>query len=72
MNIVMAINMGADDFVAKPFDIDMLLAKIQALLRRTYDFTAAAPPDFQHNGVSFQQRRRQRLVRRSNAGAFQK
>ena len=38
MNIVMAINMGADDFVAKPFDIDMLLAKIQALLRRTYDF----------------------------------
>ena len=33
MNIVMAINMGADDFVAKPFDIDMLLAKIQALLR---------------------------------------
>ncbi len=41
MNIVMAINMGADDFVAKPFDNDMLLAKIQALLRRTYDFTMA-------------------------------
>ncbi|MFR4798266.1 MAG: response regulator transcription factor, partial [Lentihominibacter sp.] len=39
MNIVMAINMGADDFVSKPFDMDMLLAKIQALLRRTYDFT---------------------------------
>ena len=51
MNIVMAINMGADDFVAKPFDMDMLLAKIQALLRRTYDFTASRPAVLQHNGV---------------------
>ncbi|NMP37569.1 MAG: response regulator transcription factor [Clostridiales bacterium] len=39
MNIVMAVNMGGDDFVAKPFDIQVLLAKIQALLRRTYDFS---------------------------------
>ncbi|MCI8390212.1 MAG: response regulator transcription factor [Roseburia sp.] len=39
MNIVMAVNMGADDFVAKPFDLDVLTVKIQALLRRTYDFT---------------------------------
>lgn len=38
MNMVMAMNMGGDDFVAKPFDIDVLIAKIQALLRRTYDF----------------------------------
>ena len=51
MNIVMAINMGADDFVAKPFDMDMLLAKIQALLRRAYDFTASRPAVLQHNGV---------------------
>ena len=38
MNIVMAMNMGGDDFIAKPFDLDVLTAKIQAILRRTYDF----------------------------------
>ena len=38
MNIVMAVNMGGDDFVAKPFDMDVLIAKIQAVLRRSYDF----------------------------------
>ena len=38
MNIVMAMNMGADDFIAKPFDLTVLTAKVQALLRRTYDF----------------------------------
>lgn len=38
MNIVMAMNMGGDDFIAKPFDFHVLLAKIQAILRRTYDF----------------------------------
>lgn len=41
MNMVMAMNMGGDDFVAKPFDMDVLMAKIQALLRRTYDFSEA-------------------------------
>ncbi len=38
MNIVMAINMGGDDFIPKPFDLSVLTAKVQALLRRTYDF----------------------------------
>lgn len=43
MNIVMAINMGADDFIAKPFDWEVLMAKLQALLRRSYDFSAESP-----------------------------
>ena len=38
MNIVMAMNMGGDDFIPKPFDLEVLTAKIQALLRRSYDF----------------------------------
>jgi len=38
MNIVMAVNMGGDDFIAKPFDLNVLTAKVQAMLRRTYDF----------------------------------
>lgn len=38
MNIVMAMNMGADEFIEKPFDIHVLTAKVQALLRRTYSY----------------------------------
>lgn len=40
MNIVMAMDIGGDDFIAKPFDLDVLRAKISALLRRTYSFKA--------------------------------
>jgi Response regulators consisting of a CheY-like receiver domain and a winged-helix DNA-binding domain len=40
MNIVMAMNMGGDDFITKPFSFDVLTAKINAVLRRTYDFSA--------------------------------
>ena len=39
MNIVMAMNMGADDYIPKPFDQSVLIAKVQALLRRTYSFS---------------------------------
>lgn len=42
LNLIMAVNMGGDDFIAKPFDLNVLLAKIQALLRRTYDFGGQA------------------------------
>ncbi|MGN0172255.1 MAG: response regulator transcription factor [Acutalibacteraceae bacterium] len=50
MNMVMAMNMGADDFIAKPFDQSVLMAKLQAMLRRTYDFAASAPV-LEHGGA---------------------
>ena len=50
MNIVMAMNLGADDFISKPFDGSVLMAKIQALLRRTYDFGANLPV-LEHRGA---------------------
>lgn len=43
MNLVMAINMGGDDFIAKPFDLNVLNAKVQAILRRTYDLAGKVP-----------------------------
>ena len=51
MNVVMAVHMGGDDFVAKPFDMNLLLAKIQALLRRSYDFNAQQMGILEHRGV---------------------
>lgn len=39
MNIVMAMDMGGDDFIAKPFDLSVLTAKIGAMLRRSYSFS---------------------------------
>lgn len=50
MNMIMAMNLGADDFIAKPFDQSVLMAKLQALLRRTYDFGAAMPV-LEHRGA---------------------
>ena len=35
MNIVMAMNMGGDEFIEKPFDLNVVTAKVQAVLRRT-------------------------------------
>ncbi len=50
MNILMAINMGADDFIAKPFDREVLMAKLRSLLRRTYDF-GLSPHVLEHRGA---------------------
>lgn len=50
MNIVMAVTMGADDFIAKPFDMQVLTVKIQAILRRSYDF-AGSSSVLEHKGA---------------------
>lgn len=50
MNIVMAMNMGGDDFIPKPVDPNVMVAKIQAILRRTYDMADKAPT-LSHKGV---------------------
>ena len=42
MNVIMAMNFGGDDFIAKPFDGGVLMAKVQAMLRRSYDLSAPA------------------------------
>ena len=51
MNIVMAVNMGGDDFLAKPFDFSVLLAKVQAVLRRTYDMSGGIAV-IEHKGIT--------------------
>lgn len=51
MDIVMAINTGADDYITKPFSMQVLIAKIQAILRRTYDYAAAASEYLEHKGL---------------------
>lgn len=51
MDMVMAMNMGADDFVNKPFSMEVLLAKINALLRRTYNYQDANANFLEHNGL---------------------
>ena len=50
MNMVMAMSRGADDFIAKRFDLDVLAAKVQAVLRRTYAFGQNSSL-LEHNGV---------------------
>ena len=50
INLVTAVNMGADDFIAKPFDLSVLTVKVQAMLRRTYEF-AGGTELMEHRGA---------------------
>ncbi len=51
MDMVMAMNMGADDFLNKPFAMEVLIAKINALLRRTYNYADQGTDVLEHNGL---------------------
>lgn len=51
MDMVMSMNMGGDDFIQKPFDTDVLMAKINALLRRSYSYIETQSNVLEHEGV---------------------
>jgi len=51
MDVIMGVNLGADDYIQKPFSIDILIAKVNALLRRTYNFAESNSNKIVHNGV---------------------
>jgi two-component system, OmpR family, bacitracin resistance response regulator BceR len=57
MDMVMAMNMGADDYIQKPFDTDVLLAKLQALLRRTYSYGEETPDVLEWNRAMIDMKR---------------
>jgi len=51
MDIVMAVNMGGDDYLTKPFSMEVLMAKINALLRRAYSYTETFTDTLNYMGV---------------------
>ena len=54
LNMITALNMGGDDFVTKPFDLNVLLVKVKALLRRSYEFTSAPESSLpEHRGAIY-------------------
>lgn len=50
MNVIMAMNMGGDDFITKPIDLSVMISKIQAILRRAYDMGTKIPV-LEHKGA---------------------
>lgn len=71
MNLVMAINMGGDDFITKPFDLNVLTVKIQAMLRRTYEF-AGESHMLEHQGGVAESVGWDTDLRRADTGVKQK
>jgi OmpR family two-component system bacitracin resistance response regulator BceR len=57
LDMVMAMNMGADDYIQKPFHMDVLLAQIQAILRRTYAYSEEADDLIEWNGTIIDMKR---------------
>lgn len=51
MDIIMGVNTGADDYITKPFSMQVLIAKLQAIIRRTYDYSMAGMEFIEHNGL---------------------
>lgn len=51
MDIIMAMNMGGDDYIQKPFSLEVLMAKMNALLRRTYSYAELEAGAVEHNGI---------------------
>lgn len=51
MDVVMAVNMGGDDYITKPFSLDVLMAKINAILRRTYSYGDTSMDTLDYRGV---------------------
>lgn len=51
MDMIMSMNMGGDDFIQKPLDIDVLMAKVNSLLRRSYTYSEIQSNVFEHNGI---------------------
>ncbi|MBU3201143.1 response regulator transcription factor [Clostridium estertheticum] len=54
MDVIMGINLGADDYIQKPFSIEILVAKVNALLRRTYNFAEQTSDEIIHNEVTLE------------------
>ncbi|MCE4661271.1 response regulator transcription factor [Clostridioides difficile] len=52
MDVIMGVNLGADDYIQKPFSVDVLVAKVNTLLRRTYNFVDNNSNQIIHNGVT--------------------
>lgn len=70
LDMIMAMNLGGDDYITKPFDMDLLITKIRALLRRTYSFNDELEI-FQFNDVTLDINKREILFNNSSINLTQ-